>query len=90
MAGKESILLFSSDLVASSIPDVKRLREFDKVELRPGEKKTVTLSIKASDLAFVGYDRKWRLEKGKFSIHCGSESLLINCKATKVWDTPNK
>lgn len=89
-AGKEPVLLFSSDLVASSIPDVKRLREFDKIELNPGETKTVTLKIKASDLAFVGYDKKWRLEKGKFSMHCGSESLLIQCMQTKVWNTPNR
>ena len=88
-AGKEPILLFASDLVASSIPDVKRLREFDKIELQPGEMKTVTLRIKASDLAFVGYDRKWRMEKGKFAITCGSESLMIRCTEDKVWSTPN-
>lgn len=88
--GKEAVLLFSSDLVASSIPDVKRLRGFDKIELQPGEKQTVTFHIQASDLAFVGYDKRWRLEKGKFSIHCGSESLLINCNETKVWSTPNR
>ena len=89
-AGKEPVLLFSSDLVASSIPDVKRLREFSKIELQPGEKKTVTFRIKASDLAFVGYDRKWHMEKGKFAITCGSESILIQCMEDKVWSTPNR
>ena len=88
--GKESVLLFSSDLVASSIPDVKRLRQFDKIELQPGEKKTVTFRIKASDLAFVGYDRKWRLEKGEFNMLCGSETLRINCATSKIWSTPNR
>ena len=89
-AGKESVLLYSSDLVASSIPDVKRLREFAKIELQPGEKQTVSFTIKASDLAFVGYDKKWRMEKGKFCMRCGSETLLIDCTENKVWDTPNR
>lgn len=63
VAGKESVLLFSKDLVASSTPDNIRLRNFEKVSLKPGETKTVTLKLKGSDLAFVGYDGKWRLEK---------------------------
>lgn len=88
-AGKESVMLYSSDLVASSVPDVRRLRAFKKVELQPGESTTVTFTIKASDLAFVNYWGKWTLEKGGFRIACGSESLNINCTATKVWDTPN-
>lgn len=88
--GKESVLLFSSDLVASLTPDVRRLRAFDKVELQPGEVKTVSLKIKASDLAFVGYDGKWVLEKGKFKIQCGDKVIDIFCTDTKKWDTPNK
>ena len=40
-AGKEAVLLYSSDLVASLIPDVKRLRGFEKIALEPGETKTV-------------------------------------------------
>lgn len=63
VAGKESVLLFSKDLVASSTPDNIRLRNFEKISLKPGETKTVTLKLKGSDLAFVGYDGKWRLEK---------------------------
>lgn len=89
-SGKESVLLFSSDLVASLTPDVRRLRAFDKVELQPGEVKTVSLKIKASDLAFVGYDGKWVLEKGKFKIQCGDKVIDIFCTDTKKWDTPNK
>lgn len=61
--GKEAVLLFSKDLVASSTPDNIRLRNFAKVSLLPGETKNVVMKIKASDLAFVGYDGKWRLEK---------------------------
>lgn len=87
--GKEAVLMFSSDIVASKVPDVKRLRQFTKVELNPGESKTVRLEIPAHELAFVGHDGKWRLEKGQFRIACGSESMMIVCTETKVWDTPN-
>ncbi|MGM9787031.1 MAG: beta-glucosidase [Candidatus Cryptobacteroides sp.] len=87
--GKEAVLLFSSDLVASVVPDVKRLRQFTKVELEPGESTVVELSFPAHDLAFVGSDGKWRLEEGEFRFSCGSEALHANCKSTKVWDTPN-
>lgn len=89
VAGKEPVLLFTSDVVASITPDNSRLRNFSKVDLRPGETKTVTMSIKASDLAFVGYDNRWRLEAGEFRVKCGDQSLMINCTETKIWDTPN-
>lgn len=87
--GKEAVLMFSSDIIASKVPDVKRLRQFPKVELNPGESKIVRLEIPAHELAFVGHDGKWRLEKGQFRIACGSESMMIDCTETKVWDTPN-
>lgn len=87
--GKEAVLLFSSDIIASKVPDVKRLRQFTKVELNPGESEIVRLEIPAHELAFVGHDGKWRLEKGQFRIACGSESMMIDCTETKVWDTPN-
>ena len=88
--GKESVLLFSSDLVASLTPDNRRLRQFEKVELQPGETKTVTLTLKGSDLAFVGADGKWRLEEGAFRMQTGGQVLDLNCTTTKVWNTPNK
>ena len=88
-AGKEAVLLYSSDLVASMIPDVRRLRAFDKIELAPGETKTVTFEIPAKELAFVGADGRWRLEEGDFRLSCGGQGLMLKCTATKVWDTPN-
>ena len=90
VAGKESVLLFSSDLVASLTPDNRRLRNFEKVALQPGETKRVTLRIKGSDLAFVGYDGKWTLEAGDFRIQVGDQVLNITCTATKKWSEPNK
>lgn len=88
--GKESVLLYSSDLVASSTPDIKRLRGFDKISLKPGETKTVTLKLAADDLAFVGYDGLWRLEKGDFMLACGGKTVTVTCTDTKVWNTPNR
>lgn len=88
--GKESVLLYSKDVVASSTPDNIRLRNFEKISLKPGETKTVTMKLKGSDLAFVGYDGKWRLEKDDFIIKCGDQQLDIRCQETKVWETPNR
>lgn len=88
-AGKEAVLLYSSDLVASLIPDVKRLRGFEKIALEPGETKTVEFELPASALAFVGADGRWRLEKGDFRLSCGGLGLMVNCTETKVWETPN-
>ncbi len=90
VAGKESVLLFSSDLVASLTPDNRRLRAFEKVELQPGETQTVTLKVKGSDLAFVGYDGKWILEEGEFRIQAGNQVINVACTQTKRWETPNR
>lgn len=90
VAGKESVLLFSSDLVASLTPDNRRLRNFEKIELQPGETKTVTLKLKGSDLAFVGYDGKWILEAGEFRMQAGDQVLTLACTTTKKWSEPNK
>ena len=89
VAGKESVLLFSSDLYASSTPDVRRLRAFDKVLLQPGETKTVELELPATDLAFVNYYGQWTLEKGDFILSCGSESVKVTCTETLLCSTPN-
>lgn len=90
VAGKEPVLLFSKDMVASTSPDVKRLRAFDKIELKPGETKTVTFTIPAEDLSFVGTDGKWRLEKGDFKFLVGNQQADAVCTDTKVWDSPNR
>ena len=90
MAGKESVLLFSSDLIASMVPDGRRLRAFDKVELQPGETKTVTFDLKADDLAFVGWDGKWRLEEGDFKLMIADQSADIHCTDTYLWKSANR
>ena len=90
VAGKESVLLFSSDLIASIVPDGRRLRAFDKVELQPGETKTMTFELKADDLAFVGWDGKWRLEEGDFKLMIADQSADIHCTDTYQWPTANR
>ena len=90
VAGKESVLLFSSDLIASMVPDGRRLRAFDKVELQPGETKTMTFELKADDLAFVDWDGKWRLEEGDFKLMIADQSADIHCTDTYQWPTANR
>ena len=90
VAGKESVLLFSSDLIASMTPDGRRLRAFDKVELQPGETKTVSFDLKADDLAFVGYDGKWVLEEGDFKLMIADQSADLHCAETYQWQTANR
>ena len=87
--GKEPVLLYSSDLVASIVPDNKRLRQFTKIELQPGEQKTVTFRLQAKELAFVGEDCRWTLEEGDFTLKVARLKQNIRCTQTKVWDTPN-
>ena len=88
-AGKEAVLLYSSDLIASVVPDNKRLRDFTKIELQPGEEKTVTFELPAKNLAFVGADGKWTLEEGDFALKVGNQVVNAACTQTKTWETPN-
>ena len=88
-AGKEAVLLYSSDLVASIVPDNKRLRDFTKIELQPGEVKTVTFQLPAKNLAFVGADGRWTLEEGDFVLKVGNQTVGTACTQTKIWDEPN-
>ncbi|MBQ9555248.1 MAG: glycoside hydrolase family 3 C-terminal domain-containing protein [Muribaculaceae bacterium] len=89
VAGKDAVLLYSSDLIASMVPDNKRLRDFAKVELQPGEVKTVAFHVPATKLAFVNDDGKWTIEEGEFLFKVGRLQQTVNCTTTKVWDEPN-
>lgn len=87
--GKEAVLLFSSDLVASVVPDNKRLRGFSKIALMPGETRTVSFTLPASDLAFVNSWGKWTLEEGDFTLKIANLSQTIHCTSTYTWEQPN-
>lgn len=64
--GKETVELYTHEFYASVAPPLKRLRAFKKIDLQPGEKKTVSFDLKAKDLAFVNSDSKWVTEPGAF------------------------
>jgi beta-glucosidase len=89
-AGKESVLLFSSDLVASMVPDCRRLRAFEKIALQPGQTRTVSFCLPAADLAFVDYQGSWTLEAGDFVFSVDKLAAKVLCTDTYVWDTPNR
>ena len=89
-AGKEAVLLYSSDLIASQVPDNRRLRAFDKIELAPGETKTVTFTLPASDLAFADFHGNWVLEAGDFNLTAGNQTAKVTCNETRRYTTPNK
>ena len=89
VAGKEAVLLYSSDLVASIVPDNRRLRDFTKILLLPGEQQTVTFTLPAKSLAFVGIDGKWVIEEGDFTLKVGTCTANLKCVQTRKWDSPN-
>ena len=80
VAGKEVVMLYSRDMVASMVPENRRLRAFEKVEIQPGETVNVTMKIKGSDLAFVNPKGEWTLEPGQFRMQAGDQTLMLNCK----------
>ena len=83
VAGKEPVLLFCSDLYASLTPDVRRLRDYKKIELAPGQSQTIEFRINADDLSYVGEDLNWVLEAGEFRFACGDQSVIVNCVSGK-------
>ncbi len=87
--GKEAVLLYTSDLVASVVPDNKRLRAFTKADVDYHQTTTAAFRLAAKDFAFVNADNKWTIEEGEFLIKVGPLSQKVYCNATKVWDEPN-
>jgi beta-glucosidase len=78
--GKEVVQLYISDLYASITPAVKRLRGFEKINLKPAETKTVIFTVPVSKLAFVGLENKWITEPGDFMVSIGDQSLKFVLK----------
>jgi len=75
--GKEVVMLYSSDIYASLTPDVKRLRRFEKIELRAGETKRISFKLTAKDLAFVNQNNKWICEPGEFKLMIDKQSISV-------------
>ena len=78
--GSETVQLYSSDLYASLTPDVKRLRDFDKIELKAGEIKTITFELPVSELAFANSDNQFVVESGKFKLSIDNLSKEITVR----------
>lgn len=89
MKGKEAVLLYSSDLIATQVPDNRRLKAFTKIELEPGQTKRIEFEIKASELAFVNWEGKWTLEKGEFILSVGSQKIKVECEETRIYPEAN-
>lgn len=81
-SGKESVLLFINDDVASIVPDARRLRDFEKVEIAAGQSATIEFEVRAEELALAANDGKWHLEEGTFTIQCGNLTERILCTET--------
>lgn len=82
MAGDEVVQMYVADIYASMARSVKELAGFKRITLKPGEKKTVAFEVKASQMAFLGKDMRWKVEKGDFLIEIGSSSEDIRLKDT--------
>jgi beta-glucosidase len=67
-AGDEVVQLYVRQLTASVSPPVRRLRDFQRITLGPGEGRTVTFRLPVSRLAFVGRDNRMRVEPGEFEV----------------------
>jgi beta-glucosidase len=83
--GKEVVQLYVSDLIASLTPDVKRLRGFEKINLQPGESKTVTFNLPIKDLAFVNPENKKTVEAGDFKIQIQNLTSKFSVGQTKIF-----
>lgn len=84
--GKEVVQLFIADQYASVTPDIKRLRGFEKINLKAGESQKVTFSIAPRDIAFVAKDLHWTVEKGDYEVSVGTLKAKFTLSEGKTFD----
>ena len=83
VAGKEVVQLYIHDQKSDLMRPVKELKGFSKVELQPGETKTVSFSLDFRAFAYYHPARKqWITEDGEFDILIGASATDIRCRAT--------
>lgn len=87
--GIEAVLAYTTDHVASVVPDNKRLRAFSTLALMPGETRAVRFHIPATDLAFVNAAGQWTLEEGDFTLTVGNLTAPLYCTESFVLGRPN-
>lgn len=88
--GKEVVMLFYSDLVASITPDNRRLCGFNKVELEPGATTTIEFVLSPKDVAFFDYNNQQVAEKGDFMLQIKDFEEKITLTETVTFDEPSK
>jgi beta-glucosidase len=79
-AGKEAVLVYVSDLVATLSPPNRRLRRFAKVNLEPNQSRTLTFKLRREDLSFIRSDNKPIAEPGEFEVKIGGLSQRFTLK----------
>lgn len=79
-AGKETVILFLRDEVASITPAARRVRRFAKVGLAAGESKTVEFTLRPEDLSYVGLDNKPTIEPGEFTVMVGGQNAKFTLR----------
>lgn len=72
--GEEVVQLYVVDEVSSIVTPVKQLKKFSRQPIKKGETKEVSFSLSKEDLKLWGLDRKWKTEKGRFSLLVGASS----------------
>jgi beta-glucosidase len=90
-AGEEAVLLFTRQHFATVSPAVRRLRAFRKVALEPGQSRTLTFTLSADDLRYVGRDGRPVLEPGAFDVMVGglTATFRVTGAAPAARATPN-
>jgi beta-glucosidase len=81
-AGKETVILFVRDVVATVAPPGKRVKRFANIYLEPGQSRTLTFTLRRDDLSFIGADNKPMVEPGDFDVIAG------NLKDSFTLETP--
>jgi beta-glucosidase len=90
-AAQETVFLFTHDKIASVARPLLELKGFTKIDLRPGETGTVTLSLPASELCFLGPDLELTFEPGEVEIlvgPCADRSKLLAATIHLSWSRP--
>jgi beta-glucosidase len=79
-AGKETVIVYVRDIVATLSPAGKRVRRFAKISLEPGASKTLTFTLRPEDLSFIGTNNKPIIEPGEFEVTVGGLSDKFTLK----------
>ena len=71
-SGKETVVLYVRDVVATVVPPGKRVKRFAKIYLEPAQSRTLTFTLGRDDLSFIGSNNKSMVEPGDFEVIVGN------------------